>query len=179
MEQIIVGSKKFIPYLREEDILQRIEVLAKAINKEYQGKPLLFIGVLNGSFMFASDLLKKITVPCELSFIRVASYEGTESSGSVKQVLGLQEDIFNKHVILLEDIVDSGLTMEQVLAYLQGYKPQSLEIATLLLKPECLKRDLKLPYVGFEIPNKFVVGYGLDYDGQGRNLKDIYQLAEE
>ena len=179
MEQITIGSKQFIPYLREETILQRVAALAETINKDYQDKDPLFIGILNGSFMFASDLLKKITIPCELSFIRVSSYEGIESSGAVKQVLGLQENIFNKHVVILEDIVDSGLTMEQVLAHLQERGPRSLEVATLLLKPECLERDLKLPYVGFEIPDKFVVGYGLDYDGQGRNLKDIYQLAEE
>lgn len=173
---IKVRDKEFEVYLDETKIQQRIAEIGEEINKEYTSKNPLFIGILNGSFMFASDLMKAVNVPSEIAFIRMASYKGMESTGAVKQVLGLQENVFGRHLILLEDIVDSGITMEQVIKFFQERGPKSIRIATLLLKPEKLEKDLKLDYVGFEIPEKFVVGYGLDYNGHGRNLKDIYQL---
>ncbi len=175
---IKVREKEFEVYLDETKIQQRIAEIGEEINEEYANKNPLFIGILNGSFMFASDLMKAVNVPSEIAFIRMASYKGMESTGSVKQVLGLQENVFGRHLILIEDIVDSGLTMEQVIKFFQERGPKSIRVATLLLKPEKLEKDLKLDYVGFEIPEKFVVGYGLDYNGHGRNLKDIYQLKE-
>lgn len=175
---IKVREKEFEVYLDETKIQQRIAEIGEEINEEYANKNPLFIGILNGSFMFASDLMKAVNVPSEIAFIRMASYKGMESSGAVKQVLGLQENVFGRHLILIEDIVDSGLTMEQVIKFFQERGSKSIRVATLLLKPEKLEKDLKLDYVGFEIPEKFVVGYGLDYNGHGRNLKDIYQLKE-
>jgi len=173
---IKVRDKEFEVYLNESEIQQRIAEIGDEMNEEYANKNPLFIGILNGSFMFASDLMKAVNVPSEIAFIRMASYKGMESTGAVKQVLGLQENVFGRHLVLIEDIVDSGLTMDQVIRFFQERGPKSIRVATLLLKPEKLEKDLKLDYVGFEIPEKFVVGYGLDYNGHGRNLKDIYQL---
>jgi len=173
---IKVRDKEFEVYLNESEIQQRIAEIGDEMNEEYANKNPLFIGILNGSFMFASDLMKAVNVPSEIAFIRMASYKGMESTGAVKQVLGLQENVFGRHLVLIEDIVDSGLTMDQVIKFFQERGPKSIRVATLLLKPEKLEKDLKLDYVGFEIPEKFVVGYGLDYNGHGRNLKDIYQL---
>ena len=166
-------------FITEARIQERISELAARINEDYQGKNPLFIGILNGSFMFVSDLMKAVSIDCEVAFIRMSSYAGMESTGSVKQVLGLQDNVFGRHIVLLEDIVDSGLTMDQTVTFFEDRGPKSVEIATLLLKPESLEKKLSLKYVGFEIPQKFVVGYGLDYDGHGRNLKDIYQLQEQ
>ena len=173
---IKVRDKEFEVYLNESEIQKRIAEIGDEMNEEYANKNPLFIGILNGSFMFASDLMKAVNVPSEIAFIRMASYKGMESTGAVKQVLGLQENVFGRHLVLIEDIVDSGLTMDQVIKFFQERGPKSIRVATLLLKPEKLEKDLKLDYVGFEIPEKFVVGYGLDYNGHGRNLKDIYQL---
>jgi len=179
MSVIKVKDKEFVPYLTSESIQKRIDELAKVINAEYEGKDPLFIGVLNGAFMFASDLLQKVNCSCQITFVKMASYQGTTSTGSVKELLGLRESIEGKHVIILEDIVDTGLTMSKAIADLSKQNPASLEIATLLLKPDSLTIDLEVKYVGFEIPDKFVVGYGLDYDGYGRNLQDIYQLKND
>ncbi|WP_339694060.1 hypoxanthine phosphoribosyltransferase [uncultured Roseivirga sp.] len=176
MNTIKVRDKEFEVYLNESEIQKRIAEIGDEMNEEYANKNPLFIGILNGSFMFASDLMKAVNVPSEIAFIRMASYKGMESTGAVKQVLGLQENVFGRHLVLIEDIVDSGLTMDQVIKFFQERGPKSIRVATLLLKPEKLEKDLKLDYVGFEIPEKFVVGYGLDYNGHGRNLKDIYQL---
>ena len=178
MKSITVRDKEFVPYLTDAQIQKRIVELAATLEKDYSGKTPLFIGVLNGSFMFVADLMKSLPFECEVAFIRLSSYSGMESTGSVKQVLGLQDNVFGRHIVLLEDIVDSGLTMEQTVAFFQDRGPKSVEIATLLFKPEALQKDISIKYVGFEIPEKFVVGYGLDYDGYGRNLKDIYQLKE-
>jgi hypoxanthine phosphoribosyltransferase len=175
---ITVRDKEFVSYLTEDQIQQRIAELAAEIENDYKGKNPLFIGVLNGSFMFTADLMKNLSIDCEVAFIRLSSYAGMESTGSVKQVLGLQDNVFGRHIILLEDIVDSGLTMEQTVAFFEDRGPKSVEISSLLFKPDNLVKNLKLKYVGFEIPEKFVVGYGLDYNGHGRNLKDIYQLKE-
>ena len=179
MSSITVRDKAFVSFITEAQIQERISELAARINEDYQGKNPLFIGILNGSFMFVSDLMKTVSIDCEVAFIRMSSYAGMESTGSVKQVLGLQDNVFGRHIVLLEDIVDSGLTMDQTVAFFEDRGPKSVEIATLLLKPDNLEKKLSLKYVGFEIPEKFVVGYGLDYDGHGRNLKDIYQLQEQ
>jgi hypoxanthine phosphoribosyltransferase len=177
MAVVKVHDKSFETYLSEETILQRVKQLAEAINKDYAGKRPLFIVILNGSFMFAADIFKQLTIEAELCFIKLASYKGMKSSGKVVTSIGLEEDLFGKDVIILEDIVDTGKTLHDFLPKLVHQQPKSLKIATLLHKPEATEHPLTLDYVGFEIPNKFVVGYGLDYDGLGRNLKEIYQLV--
>ena len=171
-------DKCFEIYLPEKEVLQDIKRIAQQLNKDYEGKKPIFIAVLNGSFMFASDLLKEITIACEISFVKVSSYENTSSTGQVKDLVGLKEDISGRHVILLEDIVDTGNTMVVLLEMLQIRNPASIEVATLLQKPECLQHQLSVKYVGRNIPNDFVIGYGLDYNGLGRNFKDIYKVID-
>jgi hypoxanthine phosphoribosyltransferase len=173
-----VKDKYFIPFIDSTTLQERIKILAQKVNKDYKGKNPLLIGVLNGSFMFLADLFKFIDIECEITFIRVSSYKNTESTGKIKQILGLQEEIQSRDIIIVEDIVDSGITMQEILGQLASKKPASIKIMTMLFKPEALKVPLKLDYVGFEIGNKFVVGYGLDYDGFGRNLDSIYVLKE-
>jgi hypoxanthine phosphoribosyltransferase len=173
-----VLEKTFRPFLSAEVLNERIKELATQINKDYIGKNPIFIGILNGSFMFASDLYKNITVPSTISFIKLVSYKGTTSTGTVITAIGLEEDLTDKDVILIEDIVDTGKTMKEFVATLHKQSPASIQICTLLHKPEALQHPLDLKYVGFEIPNKFVVGYGLDYDGFGRNSQEIFQLDE-
>ena len=168
-----------MPFIQKKTLQARIKKLAHQINKDYAGKNPLLIGVLNGSFMFIADLFKNLTIECEISFIRVSSYQKINTTGTVKQILGLNENIENRHVIIVEDIVDTGLTMQEILGYLATHKPESLKVATLLFKPTALTTDIKLAYVGFEIENKFVVGFGLDYDNLGRNLDEIYVLTSE
>lgn len=177
MSVIKVHDKSFEIYLSEEIILQRIKEMAEAINKDYAGKRPFCIAILNGSFMFASDLFKQLTIDAELCFIKLASYKGLKSSGNVVTSIGLEEDIYDKDVIIAEDIVDTGKTLHNFLPKLLHQQPRSLKIATLLHKSVATQYRLKLDYVGFVIPDKFVVGYGLDYDGLGRNLKEIYQLV--
>jgi hypoxanthine phosphoribosyltransferase len=176
MAVIKVHDKSFETYLSEEVILKRIKEIAEKINQDFSGKKPLFISILNGSFMFASDLFKQLAIPAEICFIKLASYEGMKSSGKVVTSIGLEEDIFGKDVIIVEDIVDTGKTLHQFLPNLLHQQPKTMRIATLLHKSEATEYPLTLDYVGFDIPNKFVVGYGLDYDGLGRNLKEIYQL---
>ncbi|AFK04648.1 hypoxanthine phosphoribosyltransferase [Emticicia oligotrophica DSM 17448] len=173
-----IRDKTFVPFIESESLQNRIKELAQEVNKDYAGKNPLLIGVLNGSFMFVADLFKSIDIECEVTFIRVSSYQSTESTGKVKQVLGLKEDIKDRHIIIVEDIVDTGMTMQEILGQLASNQPASIKIMTMLFKPEALKVPLKLDYVGFEIPNKFVLGYGLDYDGYGRNTDTIYVLKE-
>jgi hypoxanthine phosphoribosyltransferase len=173
-----VKDKYFIPFIDSTTLQERIKILAQKVNKDYKGKNPLLIGVLNGSFMFLADLFKFIDIECEITFIRVSSYKNTESTGKVKQILGLQEEIQSRDIIIVEDIVDSGITMQEILGQLASKKPASIKIMTMLFKPKSLKVPLKLDYIGFEIGNKFVVGYGLDYDGFGRNLDAIYVLKE-
>lgn len=174
--QIKIKDKSFEIFIRQELISKRVKDLAEQISSDYTRKELFFIPVLNGAFLFASDLIKEITVPCQVSFIKTASYEGTESSGKVRNLIGINNDLEGKDVVLLDDIVDTGLTMCSVVAEISKLKPASIAIATFLLKPESLQNEIALNYVGFTIPNSFVVGYGLDYEGYGRNLKDIYQI---
>lgn len=176
MPVINVHDKSFETYLSEETILQRVKELAATISKDYAGKRPLFIAILNGSFMFASDLFKQLTIEAELCFIKLASYKGLKSSGNVVTSIGLEDDLFDKDVIIVEDIVDTGKTLHNFLPKLRHQQPKSLKIAALLHKSEATEYPLELNYIGFDIPNKFVVGYGLDYDGLGRNLKEIYQL---
>ena len=177
MSVIKVHDKSFEIYLSEETILLRIKELAAEIAKDYTGKRPLFIAILNGSFMFASDLFKYLNIEAEICFIKLASYKGMKSSGNVVTSIGLDDDIFDKEVVIVEDIVDTGKTLHNFLPKLVHQQPKSLKIVTLLHKSEATEYPLQLDYVGFNIPNKFVVGYGLDYDGLGRNLKEIYQLV--
>jgi hypoxanthine phosphoribosyltransferase len=176
MPVIKVHDKSFETYLSEETILNRVKEIAATISKDYAGKRPLFIVILNGSFMFAADLFKHLSIEAELCFIKLASYKGLKSSGSVVTSIGLEDDLFDKEVIIVEDIVDTGKTLHNFLPKLLHQQPKSLKIAALLHKPEATEYRLDLNYIGFSIPNKFVVGYGLDYDGLGRNLKEIYQL---
>lgn len=170
-------DKEFEPYLSATEITNKIQQMADAINRDYAGKRPLFIAILNGSFMFAADLFKAVTIDAEICFIKLASYKGTKSSGQVITAIGLDTDLIDRHVIILEDIVDTGKTLSEFLPQLQHHHPSSLKIAALLHKPEATVYPIKIDYLGFSIPNKFVLGYGLDYDGLGRNIKEIYQLV--
>lgn len=179
MPIIRVHDKEFEPYLTAEEIHARIRIIAAQINKDYAGKKPLFIAILNGAFMFASDLFKEITIDAEICFIKLASYKGTKSSGHVITAIGLDMDIIGREVIIVEDIVDTGKTLNEFLPQLQHQQPASMSIAALLHKPEATVYPLKIDYLGFTIPNKFVVGYGLDYDGLGRNIGELYRLCEQ
>lgn len=176
MNTIKVLDKEFVPFIQEEKILKRVEELAQKINEDYKDKNPIFIAVLNGSFIFASDLFKKITIPSQISFIKLASYKGTTSTGNVITAIGLEESLKDRHVILLEDIIDTGKTLSEFLPQIQNHGVASLNVAALLMKPEASQYDIPVTYLGFEIENKFVLGYGLDYDGYGRNIPEIYQL---
>lgn len=176
MAVIKVHDKSFGPYLSEQDIQQQIKKIADAINKDYVGKRPMCICILNGSFMFASDLFKNLTIDSEICFIKLASYKGTTSSGQVITAIGLDVDIIGKDVIIVEDIIDTGKTLNEFLPKLLHQQPASLKIAALLHKPQATRFPIHIDYLGFTIPDKFVVGYGLDYDGLGRNLREIYQL---
>lgn len=167
------------PYISEQEIAAAVNSLAETINKDYEGKELFFLGVLNGAFMFCADLLKKITVPCQISFVKVASYEGTGSKGHVDELIGLVSDLSGKDVIILEDIVDTGLTLQKIYSMIDHDHPNSLEVATLLFKPDAFQGVNYPKYVGMRIPDEFVVGYGLDYDGYGRNNAEIVKLKNK
>jgi hypoxanthine phosphoribosyltransferase len=178
MSPIKLHDKSFDTYLTEETIQHKVREIAQAINKDYAGKKPLFIAILNGSFMFAADLFKQLTIDAEICFIKLASYKGMKSSGHIITAIGLDQDLFDRDVIILEDIVDTGKTLHVFLPKLHHQQPRSFKIAALLHKPEATIHPLTIDYLGFRIPNKFVVGYGLDYDGLGRNLKQIYQVVE-
>ena len=179
MSVIQVIDKKFKPYLSAAEIGNRIKSVAAQINKDYEGKKPIFIAILNGSFMFASDLFKEITVEAEICFIKLASYKGTKSTGNVITSIGLDEPLEGRHVIIIEDIVDTGNTLNKFLPQLMNQQPASLKIAALLHKPEALEHPIVIDYLGFSVPNIFLLGFGLDYDGLGRNLAEIYQLTAE
>lgn len=178
MDTIKINDKEFAVSIPEEKILKEVERLAAQMSRDLAGKNPLFLGVLNGSFMFAADLFRRITIPAEISFVKLASYEGTASTGVIKEVIGLSENICGRTVVVVEDIIDTGCTMQKLLENLGTRSPESIHICTLLLKPEKLQVPLNVEYVALEIPNDFIVGYGLDYDGYGRNLKDIYTVVE-
>ena len=178
MSTIKIHDKEFVKSIPSEEIAARVKQVAEAINRDYAGKRPLFLGVLNGCFMFVSDLMKNIEVECEISFVKFSSYQGSETTGTVKQVMGLMESIEGRDVIIVEDIVDTGLTMHKMLETLAQNKPASLAIASLFLKPARLRVPVEVKYSAFEIPDRFIVGYGLDYDGLGRNLPDVYDVKE-
>lgn len=173
---MIVRDREFEACISHERIVDRTKELASEINKDYDGKLPLFIAILNGSFMFAADLLKEVDIDCNISFVKVASYEEMQSSGNVKQLIGLNDNIFQRHVVIIEDIIDSGRTISKILEEFESLGAQSVEVVSLLQKPKSLDIENVIKYVGFQLEDKFVLGYGLDYDGLGRNLKDIYQL---
>lgn len=179
MSVIKIKDKSFCVSIPEADIRQRVKAVAGQISKDMAGKNPLFLGVLNGAFVFAADLMREMTIPCEISFVKLASYQGTTSTGKVTEVLGINEDLTGRTVIIVEDIVESGRTMRQMIEALGTRRPASVHICTLFFKPDKLREELSLDYVVFRIPDDFIVGYGLDYDQQGRGLKDIYTIAEE
>lgn len=179
MKTIKVRDKEFELFISEEEINKSIDRVAKKIESELVDDDPLFICVLNGSFMFASELMKRINIPCEITFVRVSSYDGTQSTGQLKEVYGLEMEVENRTIILVEDIVDTGNTMKMMLKQFGKLNPKSIKIATLLFKPDALvHKDLRLEYVAMEIPSDFIVGFGLDYDGHGRNYPDIYKIKE-
>jgi len=177
MSIVQLHDKTFETYLSEQEIQSKVKEIAARLNNDYKGKRPLFIAILNGSFMFAADLFKYLAIDAEICFIKLASYRGMKSSGHVITAIGLDVDLFDRDVVILEDIVDTGKTLSEFLPKLDHQQPKSLKIAALLHKPDATQFPLKIDYSGFRIPNKFVVGYGLDYDGLGRNFKEIYQLA--
>ncbi|MBC9913703.1 hypoxanthine phosphoribosyltransferase [Chitinophaga varians] len=178
MSVIQVHDKKFQPYIGATELQQRIKEIAADMSRDLQDERPLFIAILNGSFMFAGDVFKYLNIPAEISFIKLASYKGTKSTGNVVQAIGLDEDLFGRTVVILEDIVDTGKTLSQFLPQLEHQQPKKLLVASLLTKPDAMVHPIKIDYLGFSVPNKFLLGYGLDYDGLGRNLPEIYQLVE-
>lgn len=179
MSTIKIKDKTFEVSIPEAEIKARVKAVAKQICQDMASRNPLLLAVLNGSFIFAADLMREMDIPCEISFVKLASYQGTTSTGTIKEVLGINEDLAGRTVIIVEDIVERGLTMQRMIESLGTRNPASVHICTLLLKPERLKVPLNIEYVAFSIPNDFILGYGLDYDQQGRQLKDIYTLVEE
>ncbi len=178
MDTIQIKDKQFTISIKQEDILKEVARVAGEINRDLADEQPLFLSVLNGSFMFTSDLMKHITIPCEISFVKLASYEGTESTGAIKEMIGLNQDIEGRTIVIVEDIVDTGFTMQHLLETLSKRNPKKVHIASLLVKPEKLQVELDIKYVAMNIPNDFIVGYGLDYDGFGRNYPDIYTVVD-
>jgi hypoxanthine phosphoribosyltransferase len=179
MSRVRIKDKTFETSISEAEIKARVKDLAVRLNKDMADKNPLFLTVLNGSFIFAADLMREITIPCEISFVKLASYEGILSTGKVHEVIGLNEDISGRTVIIVEDVVDTGRTMHQMLDSLKVRRPAAIHICTLFVKPDKLEEPLDIDYAAFSIPNDFIVGYGLDYDQQGRNLKEVYSLVED
>ncbi|MBN2744169.1 hypoxanthine phosphoribosyltransferase [Breznakibacter xylanolyticus] len=178
MRSIQLGDKTFELSITSTEIQKAIYRMADEMDRDLKDKNPLMICILNGSFMFAADVMKKFTTPCQVSFVKLASYQGTQTTGQVKELIGLTEDIVGRTVVLLEDIVDTGVTIDNLVKQLNGMGPREVKVATLLFKPDACKRDVTLDYVGLSIPNEFIVGYGLDYNGYGRNLPDIYSLVK-
>jgi len=179
MNTIQIKDKKFSLTIPETEILAAVRKVADAINHDVADKNPLFICVLNGAFMFASDLMKNVNIPCEITFIKLSSYDGLYTTGAVKEIIGLNESVVGRNVVVVEDIVDTGITMERILSSLRAKGANEIRVATFLQKPDALQRDIQIDYIAMKIPNDFIVGYGLDYDGYGRNLKDIYTLVAE
>jgi hypoxanthine phosphoribosyltransferase len=176
---IRLHDKQFEVFIREEEISKELVSLAHRINHDYKGKEVVFLAILNGSFMFASDLIKLIDVSCEISFVKVSSYNGTSSKGRVDELIGLNSPVKDKHVVIIEDIVDTGITVDKIISLLEKEDASSIKVCSLLYKPAAFKGKNQPDYVGFSIPNAFVVGYGLDYNEKGRNLREIYQIKED
>ena len=179
MSVVKIKDKTFKTSIPEKEIKARIQAVADRINHDLADKNPLFLAVLNGAFVFAADLMRMITIPCEISFVKLASYQGTTSTGKITEVMGINEDLTDRTIVIIEDIVDTGLTMKRMIESLGTRHPASVHICSLLVKPEKLQVDLNIEYAAMEIPNDFIVGYGLDYDQQGRNLPDIYTLVNE
>ncbi|KAA6321275.1 Hypoxanthine phosphoribosyltransferase [termite gut metagenome] len=177
MNAITIKNKRFAISIPEQTIQKEVTRVANALNRDLAGKNPVFLSVLNGSFMFTSDLMKQITIPCELSFVKLASYQGITSTGAIKEVIGLNESITGRTVVIIEDIVDTGITMQRLFDTLGTRNPKEIRIASLLLKPDNLQIDLNLDYIAMKISNDFIIGYGLDYEGLGRNYRDIYALV--
>jgi len=178
MDTIRIKDKTFRVSLTEADIKERVREVARQMSRELEGKNPLLLAVLNGAFVFAADLMREMTIPCEISFVKLASYQGTTSTGKVHEVIGINEDLAGRTVVIVEDIVESGHTMKRMIEQLGTRNPESVSICTLFFKPERLQEKLTIDYVAFTIPNDFIVGYGLDYDQQGRGLKDLYTLKQ-
>ncbi|RUA29685.1 MAG: hypoxanthine phosphoribosyltransferase [Bacteroidetes bacterium] len=178
MKEIQLKDKRFAIEISGEEILKQVRRVANEINKDLEGKKPLFLVVLNGAFMFASDLMKNIAIDCEISFVKLSSYQGTQSTEKVKELIGLNEDLQGRTVVIVEDIVDTGITMEGIIADLHKKRVAETRVATLLFKPQAFQKSYKVDYIGMEIPNDFIVGYGLDYDGLGRNFEDIYKIID-
>lgn len=176
--EIQIHDKHFVPFISREEIERRIAEVSHQMKIDLDGKKPIFLAILNGAFMFAADVFKQLDIPAEIVFIRLASYWGTKSTGNVVTLLGLDEDVSGRTVVILEDIIDTGKTLAEFLPKLEERQPKEIKIATLLIKPNALQHDVAVDYQCFEIPSKFVVGYGLDYDGLGRNLPDIYHVKE-
>ncbi len=177
MEQVTIKDKTFVKSLPKEQIEARVAELAQEINQRFAGEKPVFLCVLNGAFVFAADLLRHVSLDCEVSFVKLASYSGISSTGKIREIMGLNVDVTGRPVIIVEDIVETGLTMRHMIDTLKAQNPKDIKVATLLNKPEKMKVDVPLDFIAFKIPNDFIVGYGLDYDGYGRNLADIYTLA--
>ncbi len=179
MNKIVkVLDKEFEISITHDQIQMAIEKVAEKINNELSGKDVIFLGILNGAFMFASDLYKNLTFNSQISFLKLASYTGTSSTGNVKRLIGVNEDLKDKTVVIIEDIIDTGHTIDHIIKQLKGYEPADIKIATFLFKPDAYLSDIPIDYIGMEIPNEFIIGYGLDYNGFGRNLKHIYKIVE-
>lgn len=178
MQTIKIHDKLFHQYITEEEIKKRIDEIVAELSAKFHDKNPVFIVVLRGAFMFASDILKKFNFPCEIEFVKLTSYAGMQSTGKINITLPLKEEVVkNRDVIIIEDIVDSGLTMDFFISYVQAQQPRSVSLVSFLFKPDNLKKNVKIDIIGFTIPDLFVVGYGLDFDGEGRNLSAVYQLA--
>lgn len=177
-KRVKVLDKEFEVSIPSTEIQDSIRKMAEKMNSDLAGEKVIFLGILNGAFMFAADLFKNINFDCQITFLKLASYQGTSSTGNLKRLIGLNEDLENTTVVVLEDIVDTGLTLEHIVKQLKGYDPKEIKIATLLFKPDAYKKSIKIDYVGIEIPNDFIIGYGLDYNGFARNLEDIYTLVK-
>lgn len=173
-----IHDQQFEIFISADKIQKRIEEIAHQLNEDYKDRNPLFLSILNGAFIFTADLFREVNIPAEVSFIKLKSYRRMETTGKVKELLGLEQNIFNRNIIIVEDIVDTGKTLQHILEEFKELGTKSIEILTLLYKPEANRVPLDLKYVGFEIPNEFVVGYGLDYEGYGRNLKDIYKVVQ-
>lgn len=178
MSVIQVHDKQFKPYISAAEITQRVKEMGEQISKDLEGERPLFIAILNGSFMFAAEMFKHISIEAEISFVKLVSYKGTKSTGNVITAIGLDEDLYGRTVVILEDIIDSGKTLSMFLPQLEHQQPKKLLVTSLLTKPDAITHPIKIDYLGFSVPNKFLLGYGLDYDGLGRNLPEIYQLEE-
>jgi len=177
-KRILVNGKYFRKYIDEADIQARVVELGKILTQEYEGKNPLFIGVLNGGVFFAADLFKQLEFECEITFVKLTSYKGMASTGKVNEVIGLDNDVRGRHIVVLEDIIDTGKTLYEFMPRLLQQGANSARLVTLLHKPDALKFEVKIDYIGFSVPNKFLIGYGLDFDQKGRNYRDIYQLDE-